>query len=124
MIKSEIIGPSSNAQYGDYAKDINNSGQHLLALINDILDLSKAEAGKLELFEETFVINDSLSEVLRMIDPPAQKKGLIVEVDVPENLPFLYADERRFKQILLNLLSNAVKFTPVSGRITISISID
>jgi signal transduction histidine kinase len=124
VIKSEIMGPLGNKKYADYAKDINNSGQHLLALINDILDLSKAEAGKLELYEEVFDIDDSLNEALRMIEPLAQKKNLVIEVDALANLPFLSADERRFKQILLNLLSNAVKFTPASGRITISIIID
>jgi len=124
VIKSELMGPLGVAQYGEYAKDIHNSGQHLLALINDILDLSKAEAGKLELFEETFDIVDSFSEAVRMIDPLAQKKDLVIKVNALAKLPLLSADERRFKQILLNLLSNAVKFTPQSGRISISISID
>ncbi len=124
VIKTEIMGPLGNQQYVDYAKDINSSGQHLLSLINDILDLSKAEAGKLALNEDTFDIDDSLGEALRIIDPLAQKKALIVEVNLAENLPPLLADERRFKQILLNLLSNAVKFTPVSGQITVIIGIN
>mgnify|MGYP003977924993 CR=1 FL=1 len=123
VIKSEIMGPVGNRQYTDYARDINSSGQHLLALINDILDLSKAEAGKLVLSEDNFDLDDSLGSALRIIDPLAQKKGLIINVDLVENLPPLLADERRFKQILLNLLSNAVKFTPASGQITVAICI-
>ena len=123
LIKSEIMGPIENAQYKDYAKDIENSGQHLLALINDILDLSKAESGKLELYEEPFDIEDSLASSLRIIYPLAQKKGLTINIDMADNLPPLMADERRFKQILLNLLSNAVKFTPAQGRITVIVNI-
>jgi signal transduction histidine kinase len=123
IIKSEIMGPLGNALYKDYAKDIESSGQHLLALINDILDLSKAESGKLELYEEPFDIEDSVTGALRIIDPLAQKKSLIVDVNMMESLPPLFADERRFKQILLNLLSNAVKFTPVAGRVTVNINI-
>ncbi len=123
VIKSEIMGPLNNDHYKEYAKDIESSGQHLLALINDILDLSKAEAGKLELYEEPFDIEDCLTSALRIIDPLAQKKGLIIEVEMTEKLPPLLADERRFKQILLNLLSNAVKFTPARGRVTVFVKI-
>lgn len=124
MIKSEVMGPVGNDHYLDYAKDIKNSGQHLLALINDILDLSKAEAGQLKLYEESFDIEETVTSSLRIISPLAQKKGIEIDVDLADDLPLLFADERRFKQILLNLLSNAVKFTPSAGCITVQVNID
>jgi signal transduction histidine kinase len=124
VIKSEIVGPMGNDQYKIYAGDIESSGQHLLALINDILDISKAEAGKLELYEEAFNIEESVMSALRIIEPLAEKKELTINVDIAENLPLLCADERRFKQILLNLLSNAVKFTPIDGEVTVGIQVD
>src|SRR5260370_28565815 len=90
----------------------------LLNLINEILDLSKAEAGKLELNEETFDVAESIRAVVRLMGPRVMDAGLSVEVDISPNLPALRADERKPQQLLFNLLSNAIKSTPPGGRIS------
>jgi signal transduction histidine kinase len=120
VMKQEIFGPLDNRRYREYAADIHASGQHLLALINDILDLSKIEAGKVELREEDCDAAAAIAEALRLIAPIAEDGGLAVEKHVAEGLPGLRADSRSLKQILANLLSNAVKFTPAGGRIDIA----
>ncbi len=96
------------------------SGHHLLALINDLLDLSKVEAGKLELRPEPFDLRTAVATTLEELRPQAEAKGLTLELHGAEALPPVTADPVRFKQILFNLLSNAVKFTPEGGRITIT----
>ena len=115
----ELFGPHGNPQYKEYAKDIFDSGTHLLELINDILDLSKIEAGKYELHEEEIEMAQVVDACLRVINERASAASLQVEVRIPSDLPPLRADERALKQILLNLLSNAVKFTPEGGRILV-----
>jgi len=96
------------------------SGRHLLALISDILDLSKVEAGKIELHPEPFDLREALAAALHNIQPQADAKGLTLKLHVDESLSTLTADSVRFKQILFNLLSNAVKFTPSGGSVTVS----
>ncbi len=124
IMMSETLGPIGSPQYRDYAKDIHDSGVHLLEIINDILDLSKAEAGKLDLDEDWVDIRDAVTAACRLIGPRAERAQLSVVQRIPVNLPALWADERKLKQILLNLVSNSVKFTPAGGRIEISASLD
>ncbi len=119
IIKTEMFGPVGTAKYRDYAKDVHESGQHLLALINDILDLSKIEAGKLELDEEDVDVVEVIHSCLRLVRERARNGGVRLVTKIPEELPALRFDERKLKQILINLLSNAVKFTPAGGTVTI-----
>jgi signal transduction histidine kinase len=109
-----------NEKQDDYLKDIHSSGRHLLLLINDVLDLSKVEAGKMELDLSQFDLPAALGDALTLIRERAMKHGIELHMDVAPELGAFTADERKFKQILLNLLSNAVKFTPDGGRIDVS----
>ncbi len=124
MIRNEAFGPAGNVKYVEYAKDINESGEHLLQLINDILDLSKIEVGKLDLNEANVNVARIMRSALVLLKERAQSGGLVFEHDIPHDLPALVADERKLKQILLNLLSNAIKFTPVGGRVSLRAAID
>jgi PAS domain S-box-containing protein len=117
LIENETLGPVGTAQYRDHAMDIAESGRHLLRLINDILDLSKIEAGKVDLYEEDIDMTEAIRSSLVLVGGRAHHEGITLERDTPEGLPRLHADERMLKQILLNLLSNAVKFTPAGGRV-------
>ena len=121
IIKGETLGPVGSARYRDYAKDINESGQHLLALINDILDLSKVESGSDELYETDLEISALVDSVRTLVKERAQREGITLELSCPDGLPVLRADERKMKQILVNLLSNAIKFTEEGGRVTFRI---
>ena len=121
VMKGEMFGPVGNPKYIEYVQDINASSVHLLALINDILNLSKIEAGKTELQEEYIDVSRALGSCLTLVKERAEDGGLEIVIDTASNLPALYADERKFKQILINLLSNAIKFTPSGGTITIRI---
>ncbi len=118
MIRVETFGPVGNPKYLEYVMDINASGTHLLELINDILDLSKIDAGKGELHEETIDVPKAVRSCLLLVEERAEKAEVNLESDVADGLPPLYADERKLKQILINLLSNAVKFTPAGGTVT------
>ena len=111
IIKNETFGPVGSTQYRSYAEDINESGQHLLDLINDILDLSKVESGADEIHEEQIEIREVIESVVTMVKGRAQKGGVKLELEVPDHPPALRADNRKLKQILVNLLSNAIKFT-------------
>ena len=117
-------GPIGNADYRGYLKDIFDAGTDLLRLINEILDLSKAEAGRLELLEDTVDIENVIRTVTRLVGPKADAAGLSLSADLPENPPLLFCDRLKLKQILLNLLSNAVKFTEAGGKIAVSMGID
>lgn len=111
-IKDEVFGPVDNPKYIEYSKDILSSGEHLLELINDILDVSAIEAGKVELVEEVIDIPEIVRSCLYLIQQRANDAEISIGIDLQEELPALRADERRVKQILINLLSNSVKFTP------------
>ena len=115
MIQAQAFGPIGNPQYLDYIEDIRGAGQHLLDLINDILDLSKIEAGRIDMREEAVDVGRLLDSCLSMVKERAATGGVVLAPRVPENLPALWADERMLKQILVNLLSNAIKFTPANG---------
>ncbi|MCH9052728.1 MAG: PAS-domain containing protein, partial [Proteobacteria bacterium] len=119
IIESELFGPVGTARYRDYAKDVHDSGQYLLKLINDILDISKIEAGKLELDEADIDVAEVIPSCLRLVRELAKNGGVRLVTEIPEELPALHFDERKLKQILINLLSNAVKFTPAGGTVTI-----
>ena len=108
-----------NDKQDDYLKDIHSSGKHLLSLINDILDLSKIEAGRMELIVEEFDIAAALGNAMTLIRERAQQHGIALSLAAGEELGSLRADQRKLKQILLNLLSNAVKFTPDGGSISV-----
>jgi signal transduction histidine kinase len=120
MMVREVLGALGNEQYRAYVTDIHDSGTHLLQIINDILDLSKAEAGKLELHEDVFDLRDSIHSVRQLISARMSEGGLSDSVELPADLPLLRADERKTKQVLLNLVSNAVKFTLSGGHIDIA----
>ncbi|MDP1632822.1 MAG: ATP-binding protein [Caulobacter sp.] len=115
---AEMYGPMGDPRYKEYATDIHNSGQHLLALINDILDMSKIEAGKMNLNFEPLNLEELTEDAVRLVRNRAEAAGLDLTVDFPF-LPEIEADYRALKQVLLNLLSNAVKFTPRGGRVTV-----
>ncbi|HEY7690451.1 MAG TPA: ATP-binding protein, partial [Dongiaceae bacterium] len=112
-------GPLENPTYKGYVGDINGSAGHLLEVINDILDLSKIEHGDIELNEEEVDITKVVQSCLTIIEERARKANLILSYDPPEDLPKLWGEARRVKQILINLLSNAVKFTPPGGQVSV-----
>jgi signal transduction histidine kinase len=119
ILMGQIFGPLGDARYGDYARDIRDSGLHLLTLINDVLDVSKVEFGKIEIIEEAVDVAAVVGSCARLMRDRADAAGIRLVQELPTNLPQLQGDSRRLKQILLNLLSNAVKFTPSGGRVTI-----
>jgi signal transduction histidine kinase len=120
ILLDQLFAPL-NPRQNEYLNNINLSGQHLLALINDILDLSKIEAGRMELKVHSFRLAEAVAEVCAVIEPLTAKKELTLSVVKPNTPTDIIADRLRFKQVLYNLLSNAVKFTPKGGRIDIRI---
>lgn len=121
IMSQELFGPIGAASYKGYVNDILGSGQHLLALINDVLDMSKIEAGKMALYLEPLAVGPLVEEALPLVRNRAETSGLMLIADIAEDLPEVEADARALKQILLNLLSNAVKFTPAGGRVTVRV---
>ena len=119
-VLSERMFGELNEKQADYLKDIHESGRHLLSLINDILDLSKIEAGRMDLEISTFDLPAALSNAMTLVRERAQRHGIELSLAVDKGLGAFQADERKFKQIVLNLLSNAVKFTPDGGRVSVS----
>jgi PAS domain S-box-containing protein len=124
IIQKEMFGPIGSGRYKDYAVDIHESGTHLLNLINDILDVSKAEAGKIELQESQVLVHELVDASLRLIMPRAREAAVTLAEPHVDHLPPIRADERRLKQVLINLLSNAVKFTAPGGRVTLDAAVD
>jgi PAS domain S-box-containing protein len=118
VIKDEMCGPRDPVKYHRYAEDIYSSGQHLLALINDILDLSKIESGAAELHEERIDVHDLVQSALSLVKHGARTAEVDLAMEIGEDLPLLWADERKLKQVLVNLLANSVKFTEPGGVIT------
>jgi signal transduction histidine kinase len=119
-VLSERMFGEINEKQADYLKDIHESGRHLLSLINDILDLSKIEAGRMDLEVSTFDLPTALSNAMTLVRERAQRHGIELSLEVDKRLGAFQADERKFKQIVVNLLSNAVKFTPDGGRVDVS----
>jgi two-component system cell cycle sensor histidine kinase PleC len=120
VMKAEVMGPIGSPQYKDYAGNIHDSGSHLLNLINEILDLSRIEAGKYELNEERVRLCDIADDCIRLLKLKADAKGLEIIEQISTELPPVWADSRAMRQISLNLMSNALKFTPRGGRITLT----
>ncbi|MBF0678408.1 MAG: HAMP domain-containing histidine kinase [Devosia sp.] len=122
VLKSELLGPHHIPQYKEYAGDIHASGQHLLNLINELLDLSRIEAGKYELNEEAVSIVDIADDCRRMMELRAKAKGIQLVFSTNDNLPKIWGDERAIRQVILNLMSNAIKFTPQHGKVTLVVA--
>ncbi|MGB0694342.1 MAG: sensor histidine kinase [Rhodospirillaceae bacterium] len=120
VMKHETFGPLGNKTYSEYSDDIYRSGHHLLSLINDILDISRIEAGKMELQNALCHPGELVHSVIRFVNERAQDDGITIEIALQSPAAQLYVDERRVKQILVNFLSNAVKFTERGGSITIA----
>jgi len=120
LMMRETFGPLGNRRYAEYVADVHRSGQHLLELINDVLDLSKIEAGKLNVRLGRQNLAELVEESVRLVSDRARGKGISLSVELPRDLPSARADRRATKQILLNLLSNAVKFTGKGGSITVT----
>ena len=118
LMKQETLGALGNPKYLEYSGDIHDAGNHLLDLINDLLDLSKVESGKDQLHEEVLEIGGLLDSVRKLVSGRAERAGVALEFDVARGLRALRADERKLKQIFVNLLSNAIKFTDAGGRVT------
>ncbi|WP_395015470.1 PAS domain-containing sensor histidine kinase [Dongia sp.] len=124
IMQMEMFGPMGAPQYHTYAKDVHDSGQLLLDLINDILDLSKIEAGRMELFPEAVEAADVFEACLRLVSGRATSAGVTLKSDLPPDVPKLRVDPRAVRQMLANLLTNAVKFTPKGGQVMLAARAD
>jgi two-component system cell cycle sensor histidine kinase PleC len=121
VMKGEIFGPHAIPAYKDYSNDIHTSGQHLLGLINEILDLSRIEAGRYELNEEAVPLALVVEDCHHLLNLRAKNRGITIHEIFEQDLPRVWADERAVRQICLNLLSNSIKFTPQGGEIWIKV---
>ncbi|MGH6932667.1 MAG: hybrid sensor histidine kinase/response regulator [Dongiaceae bacterium] len=123
IIRAELIGSIGSPRYREYARDIGDSARHLLSIINDILDVSKIEAGKLELHEEPIDLDSLIDDVFRLVHERAEQAEVSLRKVAERPVPGLLADPRKIKQILLNLLSNSIKFTPTGGTVGITLAL-
>jgi len=121
VMSNEVLGPMSSPTYKEYARDIHDSGKHLLDLINEILDLSRIEAGRYQMNEEPMHLLDTMEECCHMMELRARGKQIRISQQFEQDLPRLFADERAVRQIGLNLLSNAIKFTPSGGEVRVRV---
>ena len=121
LMKAQAFGPLGDKKYLEYAGDIHESGSHLLDIINDILDLSKFEVGKMDL--QLGPVNSAriVESSAHLLKENAEKGGVTVRTIIPDDAPYIHGDERAIKQILINLLSNAIKFTPLGGEVVIEV---
>ena len=120
VIMEERFGPIGNERYKDYLRDIHSSGTHVMSLINDLLDLTKIEAGKMEFSPQSIDVNRIVSECVAIMQPQANRQRVIVRLSLAPSLPRVTADERSLRQIALNLLSNAVKFNEPGGQVIVA----
>jgi signal transduction histidine kinase len=116
----ERFGAIGNARYLQYVKDIHASGQHVISLVNDLLDLSKVEAGKLDLNPAPFHLNDVIRECVAVMEPESTRQRVVVRASLADSLSQILADKRSVRQMVLNLLSNSLKFTGPGGQIIVS----
>lgn len=123
IMRLERFGAIGNARYREYIKDIHASSEHLLALVNDLLDLSRVEAGRWEPDLTALSLADIAEHCVRIMRDEAEKGGITLTIERPEQLPAIMADRRSIRQIILNLLSNAIKFTPAGGEVGVSIGL-
>ena len=124
VMLEERFGPVGNERYKDYLKDIHASGSHVMSLADDLLDLSKIEAGKLELAFASVDANSVIRECVSLMQPQAARERVIMRVSLHDRLPRVMVDERSLKQIMLNLMSNAVKFNEPGGQVIVSTAVD
>jgi PAS domain S-box-containing protein len=124
VMMDERFGPVGNDRYRQYLKDIHNSGEHLISLLNDLLDLSKIEAGKLDLTFVTIDLNDLVRQSVAIMQQEANRERVIIRTSLNANLPPIVADARSVKQIALNILSNSIKFTGAGGQIIVSTAVN
>lgn len=120
LMMDEKFGPIGNDRYRDYLRDINRSGNHVLDLVNDLLDISKIEAGEQEMSYEAVSLNDTLAETVAMMQPQANRERVIIRSSFASRLPEVVADLRSVRQIALNLLSNAIRYTQAGGQVVVS----
>ena len=120
LMIDEKFGPIANDRYRDYLRDINRSGNHVLDLVNDLLDISKIEAGQQEMSNEAVSLNDTLAETVAMMQPQANRERVIIRSSFASRLPDVVADLRSVRQIALNILSNAVRYTQAGGQVIVS----
>ncbi|NVP57931.1 sensor histidine kinase [Mycoplana rhizolycopersici] len=121
VMSTEVMGPLNNPTYKEYTADIHRSGKHLLNLINEILDLSRIEAGKYDLTEEAIRLVEICEDCVGMVQLRARAKNISIRQQFESGMPDVWADEKALRQVVLNLLSNAVKFTPQSGEVTVKV---
>lgn len=121
VMANEVLGPMGNQTYREYARDVHDSGKHLLDLINEILDLSRIEAGRYQLNEEPIMLLHLVEDCCHMMELKARNKDIRIVQEFETTMPRLFADERAVRQITLNLLSNAVKFTPTGGEVRVRV---
>ncbi len=121
IMANEVMGPLNNDHYKEYAGDIHSSGAHLLKLINEILDLSRVEAGRYELNEEATDLTHAAEESQQMVKLKAAQKNVTIKLQIHPDMPQIWADARAIRQVVLNLLSNALKFTPSGGTIWVKV---
>ncbi|MBL0935488.1 MAG: PAS domain S-box protein [Rhizobiaceae bacterium] len=124
LIINESFGPIGTERYRDYLRDISRSGNHVLDLVNDLLDISKIEAGEQEMNYEAVSLNEVLGEAVAMMQPQANRERVIIRSSFASRLPEVVADLRSIKQIALNLLSNAVRYTPAGGQVILSTALE
>ncbi len=120
MIECQMFGPLETERYAEYARDIRIGGEHLLGVVNDVLDLSRIGAGKMELKEEYFDLLTVMRDTIGLFEERAGAQGITMKVSLPQSLPALNADARMVKQMLINLLSNAIDFTPTGGWVVVA----
>ena len=120
LMLDEKFGPVANDRYRDYLRDINRSGNHVLDLVNDLLDISKIEAGQQEMSYEAVSVNETLAETVAMMQPQANRERVIIRSSFASKLPDVVADLRSVRQIALNILSNAVRYTQAGGQVIVS----
>ncbi|SFU00171.1 PAS domain S-box protein [Mesorhizobium sp. YR577] len=120
LMVDEKFGPIANDRYRDYLRDINRSGNHVLDLVNDLLDISKIEAGQQEMAHEAVSLNDTLGETVAMMQPQANRERVIIRSSFASKLPDVVADLRSIRQIALNVLSNAIRYTQAGGQVIVS----
>jgi signal transduction histidine kinase len=124
IMHSQTFGPMGHDKYLEYTLDIKESGDHLLSIINDILDLSKIEAGQFELYESKMNLGKVLASALRIVRGRPEAENIVLVEDISTTLPIIYGDERALKQVVMNILSNAIKFTYEKGTVTLSCHYD
>ena len=124
VMTREIFGPVGSPRYQEYSRLIHESGGHLLELINGVLDMSKIEAGKFELFEELFDLEDVTGMAVRFVKMQAERAGVVISTTIAPEARRIFADKRAVTQMLVNLLSNGVKFTPRGGEVRVTAQVD